>query len=799
MNKNNITAELVRVTADEKIGLSSVQVADRERAGLTNEVKNYNSKSYGRIFFDNICTFYNLLCLACFIALLAVHTEHTPLSNYVFIVIYLVNIIIGVTQEIRAKKTLEKLSLVATPDVTVIRDGKEQNIPVSKIVADDILVLTLGMQIPADCEVVSGCARVDESIITGESVAVKKTVGDKLLGGSNIVGGSLIVRAVNVGESSYVRTLMRKAKKFKKTNSELLRTMKHIINVVGILIIPIAVLSAIINYNYLSGTFTGEGLVAETVIRTTAVIVGMIPGGMFLLTTVSLALGIIKLSGQNTLVQDMYSLEMLARVNVLCLDKTGTITDGRLAVAEVVELEKCPYNTVIANFELITNDHNATAEALRSYFKSDEKLTAKAILPFDSDKKYSAVTFEDGQTYVLGAPDRINALQSDEIKYIVRKHTSAGRRVIALCATDNQIADDKIDLSNARPLTLIALEDNIRPEAFETIKWFNDNDVSVKVISGDDPTTVSIISKKAGVKNAENFISLTDMTDEQVIDVAEKYTVFGRVSPEQKALIIKTLKKDGSRVAMTGDGVNDILAMKEADCSVTFAAGNSATRSLAHVVLMTNDFNCMPAVVREGRRAINNVERSSALYIMKTVFIILLAAAAILLGKTYPLTTGDILPLEMMIIGFPSIALAVQPNTARVKGKFIDTVLSNALPGSFLILLNVALSLNANHMGICPTEITKTVLVLSITFGGLAFLTVLCMPFDKFRLILVCFIAVVLLAWAFFVMGSPLFALPKIDVKEHYSAIIFLVVLFIVDIPITYGLKRFLSFAFSKR
>ncbi len=795
-DKREICVE--RVLTDENFGLNNNQVEERVAAGLTNAVKNYNSKSYGKIFFDNVCTFYNLLCLACFVALLAVHNENTPLSNYAFIIIYVANITIGIFQEIRAKRTLEKLSLVATPSVTVVRDGEERLISVNDVVADDVIKLSLGMQVPADCVVLSGVAKADESLLTGESVPINKTVGDKLLGGSFLTSGNVIARAEKVGSESYVQTLMKKAKKFKKTNSELLKAMKRIINFVGILIVPIAVLSAIINYNYLTSLFTGGELIAETVKATTAVMVGMIPGGMFLLTTVALAVGIVKLSRENTLVQDMYSLEMLARVNMLCLDKTGTITDGKLKVIETFEIEKCPYNAIIANMQRALMDTNVTAKALIEHFISDESYVATEKLNFNSKNKFSAVTFEDQGTYLLGAPEKIVTCPPQSVADMISAQTNKGRRVLMLAKTDAKIYGDAVDVKNTVPLMLIALEDNVRPEAVETIDWFKKNDVAIRVISGDDPVTVARISERAGVPDAKNCISLSGLNDEQVVEAAKKYCVFGRVSPAQKALIIKTLKAEGCCVAMTGDGVNDILAMKEADCSITFATGNSATKSLAHVVLMTDDFNCMPRVVKEGRRVINNVERSSALYVMKTAFIILLAVASIIIGRRYPLTTGDILILESMIIGLPSIALAVQPNKGRVKGKFLNTVLANALPGTFILLFNVFLAQNAHLVGVGTQEISKTLVVLALTFGGLSFLFVLCLPLDVFRFVLVTFITIIVTFWAIFLSNSPLFKLPPIVLADNIPVVIGLAFLFAFDIPIVWGVKKLFKYIFSE-
>ena len=797
MKRAKVKKHPERIIAEQTVGLNDEQVRERFQAGLINVASNHNSKSYGKIFFDNVCTSYNLLCLACFIALLSVHTPQTPLSNYVFIVIYLLNIVIGIVQEIRAKRALDKMSFLGTPTATVVRNGKETLIPVSQIVIDDILKLSIGMQIPADCVVVSGEAELDESMLTGESVAVKKTADSQLFSGSFITSGNLLARVVKVGDDCYVNVLSKKAKRFKKTDSELLTTMKKIINVLGIIIIPTAVLSGLINYKHLSATLADFDLVRETVKSTVAVIVGMIPGGMFFLTSLALAVGIIKLSDKHTLVQDMYSLEMLARVNLLCLDKTGTLTNGDLRVVKCINLDQtCAYNTVIANFERVLDDGNNTAKALKEFFKSDDVMKEKGKIPFNSTRKWAAVTFENDKTYVLGATEKMFPVIPETLKTIIEEETAHGLRVITLAKTDDEIDGDRVDLKNLTPVAVIILEDSVRPEAIQTIKWFRENDVKIKVISGDDPVTVGRISERVGVENFDEYVSLADMSDEEVIDSASKYTVFGRVSPEQKALLIKTFKRQGATVAMTGDGVNDVLAMKEADCSITFAAGSSATRSLAHIVLMNNDFNCIPSVVCEGRRVINNIERSSALYLMKTVFVTLLAIASIILGSVYPLTTGYMLALEMIIIGLASTALSVQPNRERVKGRFINTVLTNALPGSLILILNFVAAKYA-HLIVDTTGIETTMTVMAITFGGLAFLSTLIYPYDTFRLVMFGFIAVVLVLWAAFLSGTPSFGLPQMKFPENAGAVIFLAVLFILDLPIIVSFKKLLKLVLS--
>ncbi len=780
--------ELVRFEPNLDCGLSSEQVNLRISQNKTNAVKNNISKTYWQIIRGNVCTFFNLLCIICFVALLSVNA---PLSNYMFAVIFGANMIIGIFQEIKAKKTVERLSLVKSPTAKVLRNGETIEIPVSSIVLDDIIYLSLGEQIPADCIILDGEVEANESLITGESVAIKKVKGDFLLSGSFLSSGSCLAQAVKVGEEAYVQTLSKKAKKYKRANSELLNSLNKLIKMIGILLFPIAFVTAIVNYNL---TF---GNVPEIILKTSAVVIGMIPSGMFLLTTLALAVGIIKLSNVNTRVQDMYSLEMLARVNVLCLDKTGTITDGNMVVTNVIELEKLahPIETIISSMQKALADNNQTANALNDYFKSENVLTATAKIPFSSKRKYSAVCL-DGLTYALGAPEFLNVeLSQDNIKTIENEQ-NLGRRVILLASTKDGIEDDEVK-GTLTPLCLISIEENVRKEAIETIKWFKENDVSVRVISGDNPLTVSIIAKRAGVLGAENYVSLHDKTDEEVYALANEYTVFGRVSPEQKAILIKAIKDGGKTVAMTGDGVNDILAMKEADCSITVAGGSSATRSLAHIVLLDDNFNTIPQAVKEGRRVINNIQLSSSLYLMKTLFTIVFALISIITWSQYPFTTGKMLMLEFFIIGVPSFALSFQPNDKRVSGRFIPYVLSCCIPGALALILNVLFAGHANIFGVQTAGgVQESLEALALTFAGLSYLAVICFPYNKYRGALVGLVSLVLIVWASFLMnfsifGKSFFDMYQLTFANNLDAILFMVVMIVLDFPLIIFARKF--------
>lgn len=788
MKKKKISVENVeRFFPDENVGLGLSQIELRNEQGLRNKSTVNYSKTYFKIFIKNICTFFNLLCLICALALAVVKAD---IGNFTFVVVFGANIFIGIFQEIKAKITLDKLSIVSTPTANVMRNGKREEIPVSDIVLDDIIILELGNQISADCVMLSGNAEINESMLTGESVPVKKQVGDQLFAGSFVAGGSCVCRVDKVGDDCYVEQLSMKAKKHKNPNSKLLGSINAIIKTIGILIFPIGGVMAFINYTALSsGGMAGFELIRTTVTKTVTVIIGMIPSGMFLLTTMALFVGIIKLAKVNTNVQDMYSIEMLARVDVLCLDKTGTITDGRMSVTQVVELnplEGITISDAIYATEHALKDQNQTADALRAYFKDGPKLTALQVIPFSSARKLSAVTFDKLGTFVIGAPNFIFEKISDTLETEIKKYAMTGSRVLMLAHSSKPINGEELP-KNLEAIALIVIEDNIRPEAIETIRWFRENEVQVKVISGDDPITVSEISKRAGIKNASNYINLSGLKEAEILNIADKYTVFGRVSPEQKAILVRALKNCGHTVAMTGDGVNDILAMKEADCSVTVASGSGASKSVAHLVLMDNNFNSIPKAVTEGRRVINNIQQSASLFLVKTVFTLTFALISILSMSEYPFEPRMMVMFEVFIIGFPSFFLSLQPNDKRVRGNFITEVLSDALPGALMLFLNVFIvNIITKSIGISISpEIAESMLVVILTFGGLVFLIKLCTPADLYKGLLVFAITLIQLIWVVFLMDTPFFGLASFSpLKDNWQYVLILVCIIQFDYPL---------------
>ncbi len=762
----------VRINATIKDGLTTKQAEDRYVDGLSNIVTEKYSKSMLSIIFGNTFTFFNLLCVLVFIAYLTVKPR--SFMNYSFILPFTANLIISIIQEIRAKISVEKLSILQAPTTTVVRDGVEQDILSSSIVLDDIFKVTTGNQIAVDGIVLDGIVEVNESLLTGESVPVKKCVNDVLLAGSFVTSGSCYAKADKVSSECYVQKLTAKAKKFKKPHSELMSTLTWTIKILGLLIIPIAIGMGLVNHK--SGISLGDELykindtlAQYTVMRTGSVILGMIPAGLMLLTTIALSLGVIRLYKNNTLVQDMYSLEMLARVDVLCLDKTGTITDGKMKIEEevmLVERHKYSLEDIIGSMENILDEHNQTAVALRAHYIPQNNFTVLKVLPFSSARKFSAVTFEDIGTYALGAPEFILKEIPEELKVKIDKFTFMGNRVLLLAHSGASITSKEQLPLTMKPIALIVISDNIRKEAIETIKWFKDNAVEVKVISGDNPITVSEIARRAGIENASNWISLEGLTDKEIASIAKKYTVFGRVSPDQKAVLVKALKRVGHTVAMTGDGVNDILAMREADCSITVASGADSAKNISHIILADNNFNSMPKVVAEGRRVINNIQQSASLFLMKTVFITLLALLSILTSKPFPFDTGMLTMLEVFVIGLASFTLSLQPNEKRVEGDFLITIFSNAIPGALIMLFNVYVIKYLNIYGIFDSVLSAsgtiiegeklaiTMQVIGFTFGGTIYLYKICKPFNAMRTILMIIISIAMTLWVTMLLDS---------------------------------------------
>ena len=803
----NIPSEndVERFTPSPDEGLSAAQVETRFNQFLFNDVNRKYSKSYKSIFIGNLCTVFNLLCL---LVALALVFAKAPISQYMFVVIFSANLFIGILQECLAKKQIDKLSVLVSATVKVVRGGQKCEIPIKEIVLDEVILLETGQQVPADCILIDGNVEVNESLLTGESVPVKKEKDDVLYAGSFISSGSCRVRADKVGKATYLNKLTSKAKQYKKPKSEVMNSIRLFILVIGGLIPVVA--AGIFWVNFKANPL-------DLAIQYTAgVIIGMIPSGLLLLTSLAMALGVIRLAKKNTLVQDLYSLEMLARVNVLCLDKTGTITDGRMTVNDFMILNnytELSLDEIMGNILAATDDNNQTAIALNNRFGRVSTLKAKSVIPFSSKRKLSAVTFEEIGTFVMGAPEFVLRPVPLKIEKIVQQYAQSGLRVLMLAYSPNPISGNKIP-ALLRPMAIITLADNIRSDAIETIKWFRENDVDIRIISGDNPVTVSEVARRVGVQNASRYISLDGLTDPEVENVASQYTVFGRVTPEQKAILVKAIKKQGNTVAMTGDGVNDILALKEADCAISVASGSEAARNVSHIALTDNNFLNLPNVVNEGRRVINNIKSSASLYIMKTLFTTILAVICFFLNLSpnpnaatgYFFKTNNMMIFEMLIAALPSFVIALQPNTERVKGRFILYVLSRSIPAALtLVTCVMAVYVGSLFMpeALGPlkatymikgqeTEEMNALFTLAVTCGGLVTLFRIMQPFNVLRATTYTIsVAVTIAIFCIPVIGNIVYdAWSIVKPDFNLTQILYLLIIILAAFPLSSALLR---------
>ncbi len=718
-------SKVVRYDTDPINGLSKELVETRTIDGLVNENNTKTGKSIPKIIFTNLFTFFNILIFAIAGCLIAVGAY----TDLVFLLIVTCNIIIGIIQEIRAKKMIDKLSLMSAPTAVVRRAGRNVEVQVNEVVLDDLILLENGQQICADSIVVDGSVEVNESLLTGESDAIIKKPGDVLYSGSFIVSGRCSARVDKIGKDNYIEELSSQAKKYKKPKSDLLFSLNFIIK---FMTFPVLILGGALFYIMYS---QNPGDLFNTVRKTAGAMIGMIPSGLFLMSSIALMIGVIRLGQRNVLVQELYCIEMLARVNCICLDKTGTITDGTMVVKNVID-----YNTIygLATKNIVSamlnalHDNNLTSQALKDKFGLGKRIKHTAAIPFSSQRKYQAVTFDKYGTFILGAPEFV--LREDFKRYSsdVNKYAALGYRVLCLAHKDGTIADGNLPSSNIEIVSMILIEDNIRPDAINTIKYFKESGVQVRVISGDNPITVSKISQRAGIDNADSYVSLDGMTDAEVIKAANKYTVFGRVSPAQKRLLIKTLKEEGLTVAMTGDGVNDILALREADCSIAVASGSEAARNCSHLVLVDSNFDSMPYVVSEGRRVINNVTTVSSLFLTKTIFSLFLAIQALISGQ-YPISTNQLILIETLAIGLPSLYLVWEPNNETVKGRFLYNVLKEALPGALTILVISILVFSCYEALSLDVISRNTIIVIAATHTCLMVLFKACRPYNGIK------------------------------------------------------------------
>ena len=816
-------AELLRVQADINQGLTSEEVKQRVQLKKTNKVKKVVGKSYLSIFVGNLCTFFNLLGFIVFIISLI---AHSGLANMTFIVIIVANTAIGIFQEIRSKIAVEKLSLVSEPTALVVRDGVEQTIKTKDIVLDDILLYSAGKQICTDSIVIIGEAEVDESMLTGESDPVKKKAGDTLYSGSYIISGNCTARCDKVGKENYVEQLSARVKKAKMPTSELMKGIRRIIKFIAIIIFPLGIATLLCHENILPMFGTNEfsvyfanfinnqqneivQKVDKALLAMNGSMLGMVPSGMVLLTSVALAVAALKLARKKVLVRELPCIEMLARVDTLCLDKTGTITDGSMTVDSVIPLvgTEDDIKAYIATILSATGDDNMTAKALKTYVGDAVPFDTTAHLPFSSARKYSAASVKGHGTIAFGAAEFMFKKTNKSFNNTCNELLKKGLRVLAVGRSKKAISANGT-ADGLEPIAIVALADTIRQDAPEIIQWFKENNVDIKVISGDNPLSVSVIAGKVGVKDADKYISLDGMTDEQVAEVANQYTVFGRVTPEQKAILVRSIKQAGHTVAMTGDGVNDILAMRESDCAISVGCGTDAAKTVANLVLMDNKFSQMPKVVAEGRQVVNNIQNSASLFLMKTTMVVLTTILCLIIRQSFPFQAQHLASAEFFVIGISSFLLALKPNKALITGKFIPNVLKRTLPSGIAMFLSVAMTYAfSGVLGLTTSQITS-IAMFSFTFTGVAALLILLFPYDKFNIVIGAIGVVGTVLCIFFyspVMAfvSDLFKMKKSDPTFLYSdfnvyRIIFVVVNVIVMAGIIIGLKFLVRFLDKK-
>ena len=704
----------VRYTVDKKNGLSSAQVHEYVQNGWTNKAVEPPTKTIPKIIKSNLLTYFNLV----FAVLAVLLTVAGSFRNMSFLLIVVANLLIGIVQEIRAKKVLDRLSVLNSPTALVIRDGQQAEIPAEELVLDDIVIFRAGNQICADAIVVDGEVAVNESLLTGETDEIFKKPGDTLMSGSFVVSGECCARLENVGADSYISQLTLEAKAMNcKEQSEMIRVLDKLVGVVGILIIPLGLLL------FGQQFFVSKASFSSSIVSMVAAVIGMIPEGLYLLASVALAISVIRLSSQKVLVHDMKCIETLARVDVLCVDKTGTITENNMQVISTIPMEG--YNpstgsglkTMISDLVVSMPDGNITMQALKRFFKTPSDKKADVVIPFSSTYKYCGAAFS-GDAYVLGAPEFVLREDYDKFKVLIENYSSDGYRVLVF-GRYSGVPDGKELTEAVTPLGLILLANPIRKDAPETFRYFAEQGVAIKVISGDNPVTVSQVAMEAGIADAAKYIDMSTLhTEDDIREAATQYTVFGRVTPVQKRQLVHALQSAGHTVGMTGDGVNDVLALKDADCSVAMASGCDAAAQVSQLVLLESDFASMPSVVMEGRRVVNNIERSASLFLVKNIFSFLMAVFSVCFRITYPLEPSQISLISMFTIGIPGFFLALQPNGDIIHGRFLSNVLIKALPAGLTDFLVVgALVVFGSVFGVNETDISTACTMLLAIVG----------------------------------------------------------------------------------
>lgn len=686
-------------------GLTDEQVNARIAEGKVNADENPNTRTYKQIVRENTLTFFNFLNLVLLVLVLLVGSY----KNAFFVCIIIINTLIGIAQEIRAKKTIDKLAILTARKSVVIREGQKWTVPTEELVLDDVVCLKTGDQVPADARILEGSLEVNESLLTGESDNLPKNEGDELFSGSFVTSGEACCQIIHVGKDNYAAQITSEAKEFKRHNSELKNSLNAILKVISIIIVPLGALLFYKQYYIVGDTFR------DSVVSMVAGVLGMIPEGLVLLTSVALTLGALVLANKKTLVQELYCIETLARVDTLCLDKTGTITEGTMCVervepyvstgrvetavtgsepAESTEAEEQvqtdsafmeEIDVIMGNMMYVLKDQNATIDALRERFPAKQDMTLEHVIPFSSDRKYSGAVFEEKGTYLMGAAQFLFPEDNEELTEKCQAYAEEGLRVLVL-AHSSQNAEGTELPEGLEPLALMLLTDVIREEAPDTLAFFDSQEVDLKVISGDDPVTVAAIARRAGLKNADSYVDATTLTtEEELQDAVAQYSVFGRVTPQQKKAMVQALQSQGHTVAMTGDGVNDVLALKEADCSIAMAQGSDAAKNIANVVLLDSNFASMPHIVNQGRRVVNNIRTAASMFLIKTMFSVMLSLLTIFFGNAYPFEPIQMSLISACAVGIPTFLLAQENNYEKIDHTFLRHVFINAFPAAITI------------------------------------------------------------------------------------------------------------------
>lgn len=710
-------------------GLSKNEVQERIKEGKVNKSNNDKLKTNWQIIRDNVFTLFNLYNLIIAIALVMVKAY----TNTFFFAIIIVNVLIGIIQEIHGRNLVKKLSILTASKTIVIRDGKQIEIEIDEVVLGDTILLKQGDQIPSDSYVIQGEVEVNESLLTGESDSIVKSYEDKLLSGSYIVSGKCYAIVEKVGDDNFASQILNATKQEKENNSELLNSMKRVTKFTSFVIIPVGIIL------FIQAFFFRESTITQAVIATSAALLGMLPKGLVLLITIALESGVIKLAKKEVLVQESYSIEALAHIDTICLDKTGTITNGKMSVSEIeIYNEKIlpkPFNNMMEAFVNGMDDTNSTFKAMKEHFDGKTTYEKSCNISFSSERKWSSISFKKEGSIIVGAPEKLFAKSDDEMPEKIVELQKNGKRVLGVAYSKEEISEDR--LSNLEVVAIITLEDPLRKNAKEILGYFKNQGIDVKIISGDNPLTVSNIAKRAGLKDYESYIDLSTIsTDAEIVNLVDRYSIFARVLPHQKSIIIKALQAKGHKVAMTGDGVNDVIALRESDCSITLPDASDAAKQVSKIVLLNPDFSVLKDVLMEGRRVVNNITKVARIFFIKTIYSVLLSLLCIITNMEFPFIPIQITLIDLIIEGYTSFFITFEKNKTPVTGSFLVKALTNALPFAIAIIVNIITLTIAGKIIQIPQNQLTTMMYILIGFVSILAVEEVCKPFNKMRIFL---------------------------------------------------------------